>query len=85
MGKHEFAGQCSENQEEMKRWKTFSVGVFEVIPKKAGDGTKRGPVKVRVIGSTDNPELVYEEAKRIVRELDDGTYRGPKNVNLAKS
>lgn len=40
-------------------FKTFSVGVYEIIPTKDGRGTKRGKAKVRVSGLVEDPEKVY--------------------------
>lgn len=59
---------------------TFSVGIFQILPKANGKGTKRGPVKVRVKGNVSNPEAVLSRARAIVDQLDAGTYSGPKNV-----
>jgi hypothetical protein len=63
------------------RTKTFSVGCFQWLPKAEG-GVKRRPILVRVFGSTSKPELVYAKAKQIRKELDAGTYAGPKNVRV---
>lgn len=61
---------------------TFSVGIFQILPKANGQGTKRGPVKVRVKGYTIDPEAVYTKAREIVDLLDAGKYNGPRNVSV---
>lgn len=61
---------------------TFSVGVFQILPKANGNGTKRGPVMVRVKGYMSNPDAVYAKAREIVDLLDAGEYSGPKTVKV---
>lgn len=61
---------------------TFSVGVFEWLPKASGKGCKRGSVKLRIKGAFCAPEYVYAKAREVAAQLDAGTYRGPKNVSV---
>ena len=60
---------------------TFSVGIFEWLPTADGKSTKRGKIKVRVIGrrgtKTGAIAFVCDE---IAKKLDAGTYSGPKSV-----
>lgn len=78
-GKHDFSGQCAPKGNGTT-WSTFSVGVFQWLPKAGGIGVKRSAVKVRVKGSSSNPEKVYDKAEEIVAALDAGTYTGKRNV-----
>lgn len=57
LGKHGFSGSCAPgNAFAHSGQETFSVGIFEWLPKSSGSGLKRGPVKVRVKGRV-NMEL----------------------------
>ncbi len=49
---------------------TFSVGIFQWVPRGNGKGIKRGKVVQRVKGSTSAPDEVYAKAQMIcaVRE-----------------
>ncbi len=83
MTQHGYSGQCAPHTGCGISYKTFSVGIFEVVPTASGKGTKRGgAVKVRVRGLVSDPQAVYDAAARIVSELDAGTYSGPKNVTV---
>jgi len=82
IGKHEFSGFCDPGVTGTRLWKTFSVGIFQLIPKKDRKGRKKGKVKVRVYGEASNPGAVYERAREICYQLDVGTYDGPKNVRV---
>jgi len=64
--------------------KTFSVGIFELIPKKSKHGLKAGPVKVRVRGRVEDDALVYKKAEEIIKQLDKGAYEGRKIINVSK-
>ena len=79
-GTHDYteSGICGPNSP----WETFSVGVFEWVPRGSGKGTKRSKAKVRVKGPTRTPEMVYAKAREIADSLDAGTYAGPKTVTL---
>jgi hypothetical protein len=61
---------------------TFSVGIYELIPKASGKGTKRGKVQVRVSGFISQGRDVYNLAAEIAKKLEAGTYSGPKNVKV---
>ena len=81
MGKHEYSGCCKPiNGIAPCNAQTFSVGVYELIPKKSGKGFKRSAVKVRVRGNVSDEKRVYEMAQNICKMLDHGEYVGPKTV-----
>jgi len=68
----DFDGQCAPG----KLWSgglTFSVGIFQWIPKRGGRGLrgeiKHGPVVQRVKGSTSNPNEVFNKAREIVEDM----------------
>ena len=83
MKQHGYSGQCAPHTGCGISYKTFSVGIFEVVPTANGRGTKRGgAVKVRVRGLVSDPRAVYDVAAKIVEKLDAGTYAGPKNVDV---
>jgi hypothetical protein len=81
-GKHEFGGACDPSSHIYHHNLTFSVGIFQWVPKAGGKGLKRTAVKVRVTGFSSRPEGVYEAARKIVAELDAGTYTGKKHVRI---
>ena len=83
---HGFDGSCCPGRSGVL-WAnqiTFSLGVFEILPKASGKGTKRGPVKVRVYGFVSDPDSVYAKAREIVDLLDRGEYTGPKTVRVGR-
>jgi len=49
---------------------TFSVGVFQWLPKAKGRGVKKGKVVKRFIGFTGNPEQVYKMAQDYIEYLE---------------
>jgi hypothetical protein len=51
------------------RWESFSLGIFQWVPKKGGRGVKRGKVIRRVKGRTANPDEAFEKARQIVAGL----------------
>lgn len=83
-GKHDFEGNCApEETGTIRNQETFSVGIFQWVPKSSGKGCKRSAVKVRVKGPFHKPSAVYAKAGEIVSALDAGTYSGPKNVTVS--
>lgn len=77
VGTHGFSGACLPRYG--SHFETFSVGVFEWVPRANGKGVKRGPVKVRVWGKDERK--IMARAREIAAELDAGAYRGPKKVS----
>ena len=88
IGAHGWSGSCAPATAGWRggrnlHWnKTFSVGCFQWLPSASRGIAKKGKCKVRVYGQRDNPRPVYEAADRICRELDAGTYAGPKTVRI---
>jgi hypothetical protein len=67
---YDFDGSCGpKNHDIGKRWNiTFSVGVFQWIPKSRGKGLKRGKVIKRISGLVAKPDDVYSRAEKICKE-----------------
>lgn len=53
-------------------WITFSLGIFQWLPKAGGRGLKRGKVIKRVRGNVIDKADVYAKADEIVDELNKG-------------
>ena len=84
IGCHGFRGSCAPNEGETRFYSSFSLGVFEWVPKKTSPGYKIGKSKVRVAGQCYNSAAVYAKAREIVALLDAGTYSGPKRVEVRR-
>jgi hypothetical protein len=77
-GKHDYSGSCAPGQ----AWSgnTFSVGIFQWVPKASGKGLKKTAVKVRVRGYSSDPKQVYRLAEIFCDMLDRGEDPGVKSV-----
>jgi len=78
-----FSGSCAPHCDNYGH-KTFSVGVFQWLPKSGGKGLKKSPVIVRVYGRSDYPGEVCEKALEICEQLKNGTYVRPKKLWVRK-
>ncbi len=67
----DYDGQCIPDDN--PSWKTFSVGIFQWLPKSGGKGVKRGKVVKRIKGNSYEKEVVFNLARAEVmkREKDD--------------
>lgn len=82
---HGYSGSCAPDGKNWIHYKNFSLGIFELIPKKGkhpANSFKHGKVKVSVYGHVSNEKAVYDKAREIMNQLDAGTYQGPKNVRV---
>ena len=70
--KHDFDGACAPGWLGTIGQQTFSVGIFQWLPKANGKGLKRSPVCYRVKGSVSNDHKVYKRAREVCRLLDKG-------------
>ena len=83
VGRHDFDDDKSLLIANSKWSKTFSIGIFRWELKGHGRSMKKGKVVVRVKAPcwpSLKMEQVFETAKKIVSELDEGRYTGSKNV-----
>lgn len=53
---------------------TFSVGVYQWVPKASGKGLKKSKT-IRVVGYVAEPERVYERAEELCRQLNEAHVR----------
>ena len=70
--KHDFDGSCAPVQGSVG-WGTFSVGIFEWIPK-SRKGLKKSAVKYRIRGRVSNANAVYDRARIVCKKFDDGWF-----------
>lgn len=85
LGKHGFISYEGHAGECKSAWadKTgFSLGVFQWVPRADGRGLKPGPVKVRVKGVFSKAALVYQKARALCVELDNGGTASQKSFTL---
>jgi hypothetical protein len=80
---YDFDGSCAPYHNVI-RYKTFSVGIFQWLPKSGGKGLKKSPVIVKICGRSDRPGEVYEKAHEICGRLRDGEYEGPRKLWVRK-
>ncbi len=72
--KHGFDGHCKPGGgADHISQATFSVGIFQWLPKTGGTGLKRSAVKYRVKGAVNNAEAVYARAREVCQLLDTGS------------
>lgn len=67
----DFSGHCAPGEDGRTirgTYTTFTLGIFQWIPKKKGTGLKRGKVQKRVKGYVSYPKEAYETARAIVTE-----------------
>lgn len=66
---YDFDGSCMPGK---RTWngETFSVGVFQWIPKSNGKGLKRSKVIKRFRGMVSNPQPVYDAAENLIAKLE---------------
>lgn len=67
---HDYHGSCDPNKRHGFSMNTFSVGIFQWIPKSSGKGLKRSLVKYRVKGYSSNPQAVYDRAAELCMRFD---------------
>lgn len=70
---HDFSGSCNpERLSDHSVWLpvTFSLGIFQWLPKASGKGLKKSAVKYRVRGFTYNPKPVHRRAEDVCDILD---------------
>ena len=69
--KHDYSGSCSPGSiANHISQHTFSVGIFQWIPRASLSGLKKSAVKYRIRGNVSNPQEVYDKAEKKCDEFD---------------
>lgn len=79
---HDFNGECAPGNLNYFSNETFSVGIFQWIPKTSGKGLKKSSVKFRIKGFCSNPEKVYDAANRFCDLMDNGWIPDKKSMTI---
>lgn len=66
---YDWDGAYVPGSEFMASCRTFSVGIFQWVPKVGGKGLKRSAVKTRIRGLVANPQEVYQKAREMCDKL----------------
>lgn len=84
-GKYDWFGTCDPGRDPAIKalYKSFSVGIFQWRKNSKGKLT-RGGIELRIIGSTYEPEKVYELAEFWCERLDEGSNPGVKTLNAQR-
>jgi hypothetical protein len=81
--KHDYSGSCAPEKDTISAWNTtFSVGIFQWLPKSSGKGLKKSAVKFRIKGDSSDTEKVYKKAKEICRIMNGGFVPGTKSMTV---
>jgi len=80
--KHGFDGACKPGGAVFGAYHTFSVGIFQWLPKSGGKGLKRSAVKYRIKGRYDNAEAVYARAREVCAMFDSGDAPAKKSEGI---
>lgn len=62
--------------------KTFSIRIFQWIPKSDGKSMKEGTGLVRIVGSKELYDKMLLKAEEVVSLLDAGLYKGKKTITI---
>jgi len=81
-GSHDFSGSCAPGKVAHYVTSTFSVGIFQWVPKASGKGLKKSAVIFRISGPSSVPEVVYRKARQICAEMDAGKYPKTKSMTI---
>lgn len=84
--KHGYTGSLAPfgGEPKFSSQSTFSVGIFQWLPKKTGVGLKKSAVKYRVRGYVSNADAVYTRAKEICSRMDNETWVYNKKSEMVK-
>lgn len=63
-------------------FESFSIGIFRWVLKGNGKSLKKESAKVRVVGGSAARKKMLEKCEEIRKQLDAGTYKGPKTVRV---
>jgi hypothetical protein len=73
----DFSGSCSPAENHGIIGETFSVGIFQWVPKSSGRGIKRSAVIKRIRGFSSEPKKVYDAAELWIKQ-NYKNYQAPK-------
>ena len=79
--KHDYSGSCVPGKHYTGQ-QTFSVGIFQWLPKSSGKGLKKSAVKFRIKGNVNNAENVYKRAKEFCKIMDEGFVPEKKSITV---
>jgi len=79
---YDFDGSCAPGGVWGGLHGTFSVGIFQWLPKSSNKGLKRSPVKYRVSGSTHKAETIYSRARVLCNEFNKGIFPKKKSESI---
>ena len=84
--RYDYSGSCAPGEGEhiTGGQHTFSVGIFQWIPKSSGVGLKKSAVVTRIKGYTSNPEDVYKRAEEACDRLDRQYWNVKKQLDTNK-
>ena len=80
--KHDYSGSCGPGQIGYFNQRTFSIGIFQWIPKVSGSGLKKSKVKFRVSGPIDQADEIYKRANEICDMFDEGKIITSKTMKI---
>ena len=80
--RHDFSGSCAPNFKGSSMHNTFSVGIFQWLPKASGKGLKKSAVKFRVKGNVSDAKKVYVIAKMHCLLMNDGKIPTTKSMTV---
>ena len=69
--KHDFSGSYAPCNGAVRSSNTFSVGIFQWIPKASGKDLKKSAVKFRIKGNVSEADKIYKKAKEICKMIDE--------------
>jgi hypothetical protein len=79
--KHGMISSC-DPKGSIQLFETFSIGFFQLVPRKSGKGMKRGRVIYRLYGPCNQRDRMFARAEQIVQMLDSGWNPGKKSERL---
>lgn len=81
--KHDYSGSCAPKpRRDYLAHHTFSVGIFQWLPKSSGKGLKKSAVKFRVKGNVNNAEAVYKMARGFCLIMNNGFIPEKKSMTV---
>jgi len=81
------AGKYDYNRESCEEvlsrgFATFSIAIFQLVPKSGKKQLKRGKTAVRIIADCQNKDAAFSMADKVVKLLDIGEWDSRKTVKI---